>query len=183
MWCPIQIPCPIFAAVILQCEKPLHHWSYALMPSFAKNRLTMKFWGLYLQYLQKLSWNFHLSLSGCSDIAGNQQYITGLSIYYRDVTCSDGLKVEPKKIDYWLQRSGQWDKILTFHLGQTEHSSARVDGPHIDQLCICALTLARAFTAPTCFARQCARRYRSRQSPNILTVGEPIGLSSRSRLL
>ena len=39
----------------------------------------------------KLSWNFHPSLCGCSALAGNRQYITGLSIYYRDMTCFDGL--------------------------------------------------------------------------------------------
>ena len=39
----------------------------------------------------KLSWNFRPSLSVCSSLAGNRQYITGLSIYYRDMTCFDGL--------------------------------------------------------------------------------------------
>ena len=37
----------------------------------------------------KISWNFHLSL--CGAFAGNQQYITGLSTYHQDLTCSDGL--------------------------------------------------------------------------------------------
>ena len=141
MWCPIQIPCPIFAAVILQCEKPLHHWSYALMPSFAKNRLTMKFWGLYLQYLQKLSWNFHLSLSGCSDIAGNQQYITGLSIYYRDVTCSDGLNLKKSTSDCSVLASGT--KYWPF-IWAKRSTARRVLMVHISTSCAYVLSLWRA---------------------------------------
>ena len=43
-----------FAAVILQCEKPLHHQSDALTSCFALsgNRVTVKIWSQYLQYLQ-----------------------------------------------------------------------------------------------------------------------------------
>ena len=35
-------------------EKPLNHWSYSLKSSFASswNRVTVKFWSWYLQYLQ-----------------------------------------------------------------------------------------------------------------------------------
>ena len=51
---------------------------------------------------------------------------------------------------------------------------------HIDQLCIHALTLARAFAAATCCARP---RARSSRSLNIWTACELIGLSSRSQLL
>ena len=42
----------------------------------------------------KLSWNFHLSLCGCSALAGNQQYIACLSIHYWDMTCFDGLNLK-----------------------------------------------------------------------------------------
>ena len=41
--------------------------------------------------LAKISWNFHPSPCGCSALAGNRQHITGLSIYYRDMPCFDGL--------------------------------------------------------------------------------------------
>ena len=51
---------------------------------------------------------------------------------------------------------------------------------HIDQLCIRALTSARAFAAATCRARPRARR---RRSLNILTAREPMGPSSRRRLI
>ena len=51
---------------------------------------------------------------------------------------------------------------------------------HIDQLCIRALTSARAFAAATCRAGPRARR---RRSLNILTAREPMGLSSRRRLI
>ena len=50
---------------------------------------------------------------------------------------------------------------------------------HIDQLCIRALTSARAFAAATCRAGPRARR---RRSLNILTAREPMGLSTRRRL-
>ena len=33
----------------------------------------------------KLSWNFYHSLSSCSALAGNREYITSLSIYFRDI--------------------------------------------------------------------------------------------------
>ena len=39
----------------------------------------------------KLSWKFHQSLSCCISLPGNWQYITCLSIYYRVMTCFDGL--------------------------------------------------------------------------------------------
>ena len=68
----------------------------------------------------KLSWNFHLSLSGCSALAGNRQYITGLSTYYRDMTCFDGLYRKNRVL-----LAALWDKISIFHLGQTEHLSAQ----------------------------------------------------------
>ena len=45
----------------------------------------------------KLSWNFHPSLCGCSALAGNRQYITGLSIYYRDMPCFDGLYLKKSR--------------------------------------------------------------------------------------
>ena len=45
----------------------------------------------------KLSWNFHLSLSGCSAFAGNRQYIAGLSIHSRDMTCFDGLYLKKSR--------------------------------------------------------------------------------------
>ena len=45
----------------------------------------------------KLSWNFRPSLSACSSLAGNRQYITSLSIYYRDMTCFDGLYLKKSR--------------------------------------------------------------------------------------
>ena len=41
--------------------------------------------------LAKLSRNFNPSLSCCRALAKSQQYIASLSIYYRDMTCFDGL--------------------------------------------------------------------------------------------
>ena len=58
----------------------------------------------------KLSRNFYPSLSGCSALAGNRQYMTGLSIYYRDITCFWWLI--PEKIAICLQCSGT--KYLCF---------------------------------------------------------------------
>ena len=45
----------------------------------------------------KLSWNFRPSLSFCSSLAGNRQHITGLSIYYRYMTCFDGLYLKKSR--------------------------------------------------------------------------------------
>ena len=72
----------------------------------------------------KLSWKFHQSLCGCSALAGNRQYITGLTIYYLDMTCFDGLHLKNCNL-----LAAFWDKISMFHLGQTEHCLARGDGP------------------------------------------------------
>ena len=45
---------PIFAAMILQCDKSMQFWSDPLKSSFAYcwNRVTVKIWSQYLQYLQ-----------------------------------------------------------------------------------------------------------------------------------
>ena len=45
----------------------------------------------------KLSWNFRPSLSVCSSLAGNRQYITYLSIYYLDMTYFDGLYLKKSR--------------------------------------------------------------------------------------
>ena len=79
---------PIFAAVI--------HWSDVLKSSFrgpshrAKAELQWIF-GVSTCSICKVLLNFQLSLSSCSALAGKQQYTTGLSIYYGDTTCFDGL--------------------------------------------------------------------------------------------
>ena len=52
--------------------------------------------------------------------------------------------------------------------------------PHVDQLCVYALTSARAFVAATWRAGPRARR---RRSLSILTAREPMGLSSRRKLI
>ena len=49
--------------------------------------------------LAKLSWNFHPSLSCCRALAKNRQCIAGLSIYYRDMTCFDGLYLKKSRSD------------------------------------------------------------------------------------
>ena len=72
----------------------------------------------------KLSWNFHLSLSGCSALAGNRQYITVLLIYYPDMPCFDGLHL--KKSCSACSVLGQ---SIDVSFGQTEHCSARGNGP------------------------------------------------------
>ena len=69
----------------------------------------------------KLSWNFHLSLSCCSPLAGP-------TIYHRFVDILSRYALfwwlVPENIAFCLQCS--WTK---FYLGQTEHCSARGDGP------------------------------------------------------
>ena len=89
----------------------------------------------------KLSWNFHLSLSGCIDIAGNQQYITGLSIYYRDVTCSDGLNLKKSPSDCSVLASGT--KYWPF-IWAKRSTARRVLMVHISTSCAYVLSLWRA---------------------------------------
>ena len=109
---------------ISRCEKPLHHWRKALKSSFAKElkQSYCEIWSLHLQYLQSYLENFHPSLSGCSALAGNQQYITDryiIEIWPVLMACT------------WKTRvllAVFWDKISIFHLGQTEHRSERGDG-------------------------------------------------------
>ena len=78
----------------------------------------------------RLSWNFRLSLSFCSSLAGNRQYITCLSIYYRDMTCFDGLYL--KKIAICLQRSGTkywwfiWADLCTARRAVMVHSARSI---------------------------------------------------------
>ena len=64
----------------------------------------------------KLSWNFHPSLSSCSTLAANRQSITGMSIYYRNMS---GLC--PVLMDcIWKNRvllAAFWDKISIFSFG------------------------------------------------------------------
>ena len=115
-----------FTAVILQCEKPLHLWSSAFKSSFAQSwnsyceilesvrlsrtqyfTVNTKLESVRLSRTQyftvntKLSWNIHMSLSSCSAVAGIQQYITGLSIYCRDMACFDGLYLKKSHSEFW----------------------------------------------------------------------------------
>ena len=53
---------------------------------------------------------------------GNRQHITGLLIYYRDMTFYDGW-------EYCVLLAAFKDKILKFHFDQIEHCLALGDGP------------------------------------------------------
>ena len=70
-----------------------------------------------LAVFAKLSWSFHSSLSVCSAIAGNRQYIIEIWPVLMACTCKNRVLLAAFK-----------DKISIFHLGQTEHRSARGDG-------------------------------------------------------
>ena len=45
----------------------------------------------------KISWNFHQPLSCCIALDGNRQYITSLTIYYRDMPCFDGMYLKKSR--------------------------------------------------------------------------------------
>ena len=115
---------------ISRCEKPLHHWSNALKSSFAKNwnRVTVKFWSQYLQYLQSYLEIFIHHLAAAVPLL-EIDYISPVYLYTIEIwpvlmACT------------WKNRvllAVFWDKISMFHLGQTKHCSARCDGP------LCAL--------------------------------------------
>ena len=82
----------------------------------------LKIWSSYLLYaLSCFEISFVTSRLKCP--CSKLQYITDLSRYYRDMICFDDLKKLRSACSIW-------DKISIFHLGQTEHRSARCDGPH-----------------------------------------------------
>ena len=118
--------------MILQCGQPCIseaiHWS---QPSHTVEKLL--FWKLRSQcllsvksYLEKLD----LSLCCCSACAANRQYITCLPIYFRDLTCFDGLYLKNRVLGQNIDSK--------FHLGQTKHHSVLSDcplcSPHITLL-------------------------------------------------
>ena len=73
----------------------------------------------------KLSWNF-LLLSCCSAHAGNQQYITCMSIYYWDMTCHGYASFyQPLNWENRVLLAAFWDKLLI----STVHCSVCGDGP------------------------------------------------------
>ena len=73
MWfCSATSPC---ITVTSPCITEVMNWSHR-----AENRVTVKIWSQYLQYLQNYL-EILISLSGCSAHAGNRQYVIGLSIY------------------------------------------------------------------------------------------------------
>ena len=83
------------------------------------------FWkfGVGAFFMCKVILKFHLSLSGCSALAGNRQQITCLWIYYRDMISFDGLACT------WKNRvllAAFWDKISMFHLSQTKPVGAQL---------------------------------------------------------
>ena len=92
---------PILQMCISRCEKPLHNWSNALKSSFAKNgnRVTVKFWSQYLLYLQSYLVIFIHHLAAAVPLLETDYmvYITSLSIYYRDMTCFDGLYLKKSR--------------------------------------------------------------------------------------
>ena len=109
-----------FVGVRIPCITGAMHRSH---PSHrAETELLWNF-GVSTCSIAKLSRKFHPSLSDCSALAENRQYITGLSIYYR---------IRPVLMactwKYRVLLAAFWDKISIFHLGQTELRSARGDG-------------------------------------------------------
>ena len=122
----------IFAAVILQFAKPLHHWSVrsdALNSSFAmfaysRNRVTVKFWRQYLQNLQSYLEIFIIHLAAAVTLLQTDS----ISSVYRHI-----FEIWPVLMAFtWKNRgllAAFWNKISISHLGQTEHRSVRGDGP------------------------------------------------------
>ena len=90
---------PILQMWIIWCEKPpasLEQCTEVILCKELKQSYCEILESL-LAVFAKLSWNFHPSLRGCSALAGNRQYITCLSIYYRDITCFDGLYLKKSR--------------------------------------------------------------------------------------
>ena len=123
-------------------------------------------------FCAKLSWKLPLSPSGCSACAANRQYTTGLSIHYRDMTCFDGRGLYLKK---FRSACSILEQSINISFGPNEAPLGAWWWPTLR-----ALTTERHSPLPHA-ARECARH--SSRSLNILTVREPMGLSTPSQLL
>ena len=112
--------------VILQCWQPLHYWSDTLKSAFAHSRkiAVLKIWCQCLLFVQSYLENFLCHQAAAVPVLPTDnlspvcRYIT--EIWPVLMACT------------WKNRvllAAFWDKISIFHLGQTEHRSARGDGP------------------------------------------------------
>ena len=148
--------------------QPLLCWSNTLKSAFSHSRIIiiLKIWCQCLLFVQSYLENFLCHQAAAVPVLPTDnlspvcRYIT--EIWPVLMACT------------WKNRvllAAFWVKISIFHLGHWHQN---------DQLWIRALTSARAFAAATCRARPRARR---RRSLNILTAREPMGPSSRRRLI
>ena len=110
-----------FCSVGSPCIAEAIHWS---QPSDRIEKW-LKIWSWCRLDLQK----YHPSLICCSARAAYRQYITGLSIYYRDMTCFDGLYLKHRvcfqrcMTKYWYFT---WDKRSTARRAVMVHSTRRI---------------------------------------------------------
>ena len=137
-----------------QCEKSLHHWSYVLNSSLAQswNRITVKIWCQYLQYLQSFLEIFISHLAAAVPLLEIDKIslVCQLSSYYSyDPVpdphvgfCSVGSPHAGHILEWAI-----WQQIVCYYPCQWHH---------IDQFSICTLTLVCAFAAST-FCQCCAR--------------------------
>ena len=108
---------PILAAVILQWEAPaLQRQCIEVILCIELKQSCCENLESVLSVFAKLSWNYLPSLGGCrlvtcSVLAGIRQYITSLSIYFRDMPSFDGLYLKN-----CLQQTlaAFWDKYWCF---------------------------------------------------------------------
>ena len=110
------------AEVILQCRHPQHCWSDTLRSSFAHG--SSENLELVPSLCAKVSWNFirHLAtavpLLEIDNISPVCRYIVQILSVLMACTWKNCVLL-----------AAFWDRISIFHLGQTEHRSARGDGP------------------------------------------------------
>ena len=111
------------AAVILQCEKPLHHCSDALKSSWLKQgycEILESVPALVRSYLEIFT--RHLAAA-----------VPLLKTDNTSPVCRYIIEIWPVLMACTWKNcvllAAFWDKMSIFHLGQTEHRSARGDGP------------------------------------------------------
>ena len=125
-----------FAAVILQCEKPLHHCSDAFESSFSLgwNRVTVKSFSQYLQYLRSYLEIFtpHLAAAVLLLKTDNTSPVCRYVIIIIWSRYDLFWLLVPEKIAFCLQRSGTkyryfiWAKRSTARRAVMVHSARRI---------------------------------------------------------
>ena len=117
---------PTFAAMILQCDQPMHFWSHPLKSS-SWNRVTVKFWCQYLQYWRRYLEIFirHfaavVSLLETDNISPVYRYIIRYALFWWLVPEKIAFCLQRSETKYryfiWAKRSTAWRAVMVHSAG------------------------------------------------------------------